>query len=70
MTAVIESPAGNINLAPIAKELSLTQEQVANVVALLDDDNTVPFITRYRKEQTGNLDEALAEARQSVTVDP
>ncbi|MFT5326081.1 MAG: hypothetical protein ACI8P0_003955 [Planctomycetaceae bacterium] len=62
MTAVIESPGGGINLAPIAKELSFTQQQVANVVALLDDDNTVPFITRYRKEQTGNLDEEQIRA--------
>jgi uncharacterized protein len=62
MTAVIESPAGGINLAPIAKELSFTEEQVANVVALLDDDNTVPFITRYRKEQTDNLDEEQIRA--------
>ena len=57
MTAVIDSPAGIVNLALIAKELSFTEGQVSNVVALLDDGNTVPFITRYRKEQTGNLDE-------------
>lgn len=46
-----------INFARIATELSLKPEQVTNVVTLLDEGNTVPFITRYRKERTGNLDE-------------
>ena len=62
MTDVIDSLASVIKLAPIAKELSLTEQQVSNVVALLDDGNTVPFITRYRKEQTGNLDEEQIRA--------
>jgi uncharacterized protein len=43
--------------ARIATELSLRREQVARTVALLLDDATVPFIARYRKEVTGNLDE-------------
>lgn len=41
----------------IAKELSLTLKQVRSVISLLDEGNTVPFIARYRKEQTGALDE-------------
>jgi uncharacterized protein len=41
----------------IATELGLQQAQVARTVALLDEGNTVPFITRYRKEATGGLDE-------------
>ncbi|MED4054439.1 Tex family protein [Niallia taxi] len=41
----------------IAKEQSVTKKQVANVLALLEEGNTVPFIARYRKEQTGALDE-------------
>ena len=41
----------------LATELGLTQAQVARTVALLDEGNTVPFITRYRKEATGGLDE-------------
>ena len=41
----------------IATELSLKSEQVQRTVALLLDDATVPFIARYRKEVTGNLDE-------------
>ena len=43
--------------AQIAEELKLTSQQIQNVIALLDEGNTVPFITRYRKERTGNLDE-------------
>src|SRR6266571_1709643 len=43
--------------ARIATELALKSEQVQRTVALLLDDATVPFIARYRKEATGNLDE-------------
>lgn len=41
----------------IAGALNLKTGQVADTLKLLDDGNTVPFIARYRKEQTGNLDE-------------
>ncbi len=41
----------------IAEEEQLRLEQVQATVALLDEENTVPFIARYRKEVTGNLDE-------------
>ena len=41
----------------IAKELSVGAQQVAAAVALLDEGATVPFIARYRKEVTGNLDD-------------
>jgi len=41
----------------IAKELSVGAQQVAAAVALLDEGATVPFIARYRKEATGNLDD-------------
>lgn len=41
----------------IADELNLKLIQVRNTVEMLDDDNTVPFISRYRKERTGSLDE-------------
>ncbi len=44
-------------LKQLAQELSLRQEQVDNAVGLLDDGKTVPFIARYRKEQTGSLDD-------------
>ncbi|MDD4385531.1 MAG: Tex family protein [Bacteroidales bacterium] len=41
----------------IAKELNLTKKQVGNTIKLLDGGSTVPFISRYRKEQTDSLDE-------------
>lgn len=41
----------------LAKEFNLKQEQVDNTVALIDDDKTIPFIARYRKEVTGSLDD-------------
>ena len=41
----------------IAKELGVGPHQVAAAVALLDEGSTVPFIARYRKEATGNLDD-------------
>ncbi|KAA3656411.1 MAG: RNA-binding transcriptional accessory protein [Calditrichaeota bacterium] len=46
----------------IAKELELKSAQVAATVGLLDDENTVPFIARYRKEVTGGLDEVQIRA--------
>ncbi|MCY8488154.1 Tex family protein [Bacillus atrophaeus] len=41
----------------IAKETALSQKNVESVIRLLEDGNTVPFIARYRKEQTGSMDE-------------
>ncbi|AWB43821.1 RNA-binding transcriptional accessory protein [Paenibacillus sp. CAA11] len=41
----------------IAKELSLAPKQVRTTIGLLDEGNTIPFIARYRKEMTGELDE-------------
>jgi uncharacterized protein len=41
----------------IALELKVRPQQVAAVISLLDEGNTVPFISRYRKEMTGTLDE-------------
>lgn len=44
-------------LKMVSTELSLPIKSVKNVIGLLEDGNTVPFIARYRKEQTGALDE-------------
>ncbi len=44
-------------LKKIADELSIRKEQVENCIKLLDEGATIPFIARYRKEITGNLDE-------------
>lgn len=41
----------------IAKELAVQANQVSAAIALLDDGSTVPFISRYRKEATGGLDD-------------
>lgn len=49
-------------IAVIAEELSLRWQQVKNTLELLDQDNTVPFIARYRKELTGSLDEERIRA--------
>ena len=45
--------------ALIAKELNLQVWQVANTLALLSEGATIPFIARYRKEQTGEMDETV-----------
>ena len=41
----------------IATELNVRSEQVNAAIALLDEGSTVPFISRYRKEATGGLDD-------------
>lgn len=43
--------------AAIAKDLGLKTNQVSTVIKLLNEQNTIPFIARYRKELTGGLDE-------------
>ncbi len=46
----------------IAEELSIRAEQVAATAALIDEGATIPFISRYRKEATGSLDEVAVAA--------
>ena len=46
----------------IAQELSISSKQVSTTVGLLDEGATVPFISRYRKELTGSLDEVQVAA--------
>jgi len=41
----------------ISKELNLPEKSVQNTISLLDEGATIPFISRYRKEMTGSLDE-------------
>ena len=41
----------------LAAELSLPEEHVRNVIVLLDEGNTIPFIARYRKEAHGGMDD-------------
>src|SRR5262245_46161306 len=49
----------HLDLSRIAQDLQIRKVQVEAVVALLDEGNTIPFITRYRKERTGGLDEEI-----------
>ena len=51
-----------VHIAAISKELGLGARQVEATVTLLDNDATVPFIARYRKEATGSLDEVQITA--------
>src|SRR5438105_3594683 len=51
------TPTTTIDLGRVARDLHLPPEKVARTIELLDEGNTVPFITRYRKDQTGGLDE-------------
>jgi len=58
--------AGQIAEA-VSRELGVSRSQVVSVVRLLDEGNTIPFLARYRKEQTGGLDEEVLRAiRQRV----
>ena len=43
--------------ALLARELGQKQEYIENVIRLLDEGNTIPFIARYRKEQHGAMDD-------------
>ena len=54
------------NIQKIAEQLELKVSQVAAVVKLLQEDATIPFIARYRKETTGSLDEIAVQAIQEL----
>jgi len=57
----ITPPQETLSITDLAQalgtELSISSAQIARTIALLDEGNTVPFISRYRKEVTGSLDE-------------
>ncbi|WP_108671730.1 Tex family protein [Peribacillus acanthi] len=55
MTTLSEQSIDLVNI--VSKELKLQKKQVQQVISLVEDGNTVPFIARYRKEMTGSLDE-------------
>ena len=52
----------NIFIRIIAKSLNLAERGVSGTVALIDEGCTIPFISRYRKERTGGLDEVQIAA--------
>ncbi len=43
----------------LTEKFKLSAQHVANIVALIDEGNTIPFIARYRKEQTGSCDDQV-----------
>lgn len=69
MTKVAEMNATlEIDIAQsVGEKLSLPTHKVKAVTNLLDEGNTVPFIARYRKEATGNLDEVQIRDIQSIS---
>lgn len=52
----------NENITKIAQELNIKESQITKVLDLTSQGNTIPFIARYRKEMTGNLDEVQIKA--------
>ena len=49
----------NLIIETLAAELSQRKEYIENVVKLLDEGNTIPFIARYRKEMHGSMDDTI-----------
>lgn len=49
------------NIEYISQHVSAPSKSIQNVVQLLSEDCTIPFISRYRKDMTGNLDEVVIE---------
>ena len=59
----------NIYIKAIAERLQIKEWQVENCVGLFEEGATIPFISRYRKERTGGLDDvAVAEVRHWADV--
>lgn len=55
-------------LKQITQEFKLREDHVKNIVDLLDEGNTIPFIARYRKEMTGHIDDqVLRELSERLT---
>ena len=45
--------------ATLSQLFNIKEEYAKNIIALLDDGNTIPFIARYRKEMHGSMDDQL-----------
>ena len=58
----ISNEQENEIILDIAQGMSITTKQVKNTLNLLEEGNTVPFISRYRKEVTNSLDETQIRA--------
>ena len=57
----------DIRVRIIAEKLSVPYRNVLNTIELLDEGCTIPFISRYRKERTGSLDEVKITAISDMT---
>ena len=57
MVEAMEPTFENAKLELVARQVRLPLEKIQATVELLDEGNTVPFITRYRRDRTGGLDE-------------
>ena len=49
------------NISALSLEFKLKPEHVKNIISLIDDGNTIPFIARYRKEMTGSCDDQVLQ---------
>ena len=59
----------NLYIKSIAQRLGLQNWQIENCISLFEDGNTIPFISRYRKEQTGGMDdEQVAQCRHYMDI--
>lgn len=58
-----------VDLSRVARFTKLPEHQVRATVELLDAGNTIPFITRYRRDQTGGLDEEQVEHIRGAVVE-
>lgn len=47
---------------------TISEKSILNTIKCLDDDFTIPFISRYRKEMTGNLDEVEISAIKKLKI--
>ncbi len=52
----------------IKKQINAPEKSIQNTIELLSQDHTIPFIARYRKDATGNLDETIIEQIQKSAV--
>lgn len=61
-----EMNVNNDIISLVAKEINMKESIIKQVISLLDEGNTVPFIARYRKEATGGLDEVTIKTIQDT----
>ena len=58
-TSIMANESPRTAASVLAENLQLDVNIIGRVISLLDSDNTVPFIARYRKEETGGLDPTI-----------